>query len=77
MSYYTTQQTMSFSGNKEYSSIIPDPGASITVEFWNGNEYVTDSKSPITESTVVFTQNNVIRFTPTTGGFHIDEGSRL
>ncbi|CAL9957943.1 hypothetical protein VPHK46_0037 [Vibrio phage K46] len=38
---------------------------------------MTDSKSPITESTVVFTQNNVIRFTPTSGGFHIDEDSRL
>ena len=77
MSYYTTQQTMSFSGNKEYSSIIPDSGASVAVEFWNGNEYVVDPKSPVTDTNVIFTQNNVMRLTPTGGGFHIDEGSRL
>lgn len=77
MAYYTTQQTMSFSDKKEYSSIIPDSGASITVEFWNGNEYVVDPKSPVTDTNVIFTQNNVIRLTPNGGGFHIDEGARL
>lgn len=77
MSYYTTQQTMSFGDSQEYSTIVPDAGASIAVEFWNGNEYVTDPKSPVTDSNVIFTQNNSVRLTPTGGGFHIDEGGRL
>ncbi len=74
MAYYTVVTEKSFTGLQEFSAIIPDTGASVAVEFWNGNEWVTDTGSPVTEPKQVLTRNMVIKFTPTDGGFHLDEG---
>lgn len=77
MSYYTTQKEISFGEAYDYSGIIPDAGASVQIEFWNGNEWVIGADSPVTFDNMIYTRNNRIRFTPTNGGYHIDEGAAL
>lgn len=77
MSYYTSQIQRKFNAARQYSAIIPDSGSSIGIEFWNGNEWVADEKSPITTPNKIMTQNSMIRFTPSSGGFHIDEGAAI
>lgn len=77
MSYHTTQKQFTFNGTSEYASVIPDNGATVTVEFANGNGWVEDPESPISTPSRICSQNNAVRLTPSGGGFHVDEGNAL
>ena len=77
MSYHTTQKQFTFLETKQYASIIPDTGATVTVEFANGNGWVEDPESPISGPAKIFAQSNTVRLTPSGGGYHVDEGAAL
>jgi hypothetical protein len=71
---YTVQTKFSFGTLRENRAIIPDEGASIAVEFWTGEGWSVDSKSPITSPNTIYTKGLQVRLTPTGGGFHLEEG---
>lgn len=77
MARYTEQKEFSFGSNADYSAIIPDSGASVQIEFWNGDQYIESSGSPVTTDDLIFTRNMRVRLTPAGGGFFIDEGAAL
>jgi hypothetical protein len=77
MARYTSQVNLSFDASQEDRAIIPDAGASVAVEFWNGAGWTVDSKSPVTKPTTIFSKGVRVRLTPTGGGFYLDEGSGL
>lgn len=77
MSYYTQQKDISFANTQATSSLIPDNGASVAVEFWSGSNWVADSQSPVSTPSVITTQGMRVRFTPTGGGYFIDEAAAL
>lgn len=73
---YTSQQDFSFGTLVEFRAVIPDPGTSVTVEFWSGSEWVTDSSSPMTSPDRIFTRGVNVRLTPDAGGFYIEEDTQ-
>jgi hypothetical protein len=75
MARYEAQTLIKPQGNIDERSLIPDSGTSVTVEFFNGSEWVADSQSPVTVPNTVFCRGLSIRLTPDTGGFYIDEGT--
>ncbi len=74
MARYTVQKEVLFDKTQEYRAVIPDAGASVALEFWNGTTWTTDIMSPITAPERVYTFGLRVRLTPTGGGFWIDEG---
>lgn len=54
--------------------VIPDAGTSVTVEYYNGAEWVEDSLSPITTPDTIYCCKARVRLTPDVGGFFVDEG---
>lgn len=74
MGRYTSQIDFTFDKSQEWRAVVPDTGASISVEFWNGSSWAVDNLSPITSPDRIFTFGLRVRLTPTSGGFYIDEG---
>lgn len=74
MGRYTTQIDITFDKTQDYRGVIPDSGASVAVEFWNGLTWTTDTLSPITSPERIYTYGLRVRLTPSNGGFYIDEG---
>jgi hypothetical protein len=73
MARYEAQTIIDPIGKINERSVIPDAGTSVTVEFFNGAEWVADSQSPITVPNTVFCRGLRVRYTPDTGGFFVDE----
>ena len=73
MQRYTTQVEISFGKLQEWRAIVPDEGASVTVETWSGAGWVGIQNSPLTAPGQLYTSFMRYRFTPADGGFAIDE----
>ncbi len=74
MPRYTVQTEFAFGKLQSDRAIVPDSTASVVVEYWTGTAWVTDSSSPVTKPTTIYTKGLRVRLTPTGGGFWFDEG---
>lgn len=75
MARYTTQKEFLFPLAQVKANLVPDPTASLVIEFWNGASWTADSVSPITAPTSFNVAGLKMRITPTGGGYFVnDEG---
>lgn len=79
MKHYTGQQTFAFNKMQDFRALIPDSGVSVAVEFWNGDQFVIDDKSPVTSPEDISCLGVVVRLTPDpiSGGFGFDSETGL
>ena len=79
MKHYTGQQTFAFNKMQDFRALIPDPGVSVAVEFWNGEQFVADEGSPVTSPEDIGCLGAVVRLTPDpiSGGFGFDSETGL
>ncbi len=53
-------------------AIVPDPGTSITVAYFNGVDYTTYPVK-VEQPDTIFVRGCVVKLTPNSGGFFIDD----
>ena len=74
MARYDAEVEIAFSVRRQSRPLIPDSGSYVTVEYYNGLNWVEDEQSPISEAVSIRTDGLRIKFTPSAGGaFFIDE----